>query len=107
MPDCIFCEIIAGRSPASVFYEDELVLGFLDHAPVNPGHAMVIPKQHLASLAELDEEIGRHIWTVAQRTAAALRQSGLRCEGVQLLLGGRCSRLPGCLSRAFARLSPL
>jgi len=54
MTDCVFCRIIAGQSPASVFYDDDLVLGLLTIEPINPGHAMVIPKRHVASLAELD-----------------------------------------------------
>lgn len=86
MGDCVFCRIVAGVSPASVVYEDEVVMAFLDTRPVNPGHALVIPTRHAASLAELDEETGRHLWTVAQRTAAALRRSGVRCEGVNLFL---------------------
>lgn len=86
MSDCVFCRIVTGESPVSAFYEDELVLGLLTIGPVNPGHAMVIPKRHAPSLADLDEQTGRHMWTIAQRTAAALRRSGLRCEGVNLFL---------------------
>lgn len=92
MNDCIFCQIIAGESPASLCYEDDLVIGLLDIAPVNTGHLMVIPKRHATYLADLDEATGRHMWTVAQRAAAALRAagarpaSGLRCEGVNLFL---------------------
>lgn len=86
MADCVFCEIVAGRSPVSAFYEDDLVLGLMAKDPVTEGHAMVIPKRHAAYLADLDEVTGRHIWTVTQRTAAALRQAGVRCEGVNLFL---------------------
>ncbi len=86
MDDCIFCQIIAGKSPASIFYEDNLVLGFMDLSPVTPGHAMIIPKEHAPYLADLDEETGRHIWTIAQRTAAAIRESGVKCEGINLFL---------------------
>jgi diadenosine tetraphosphate (Ap4A) HIT family hydrolase len=86
MTECIFCEIVTGRSPASIFYQDARVLGFLDLKPVSPGHGMIIPRRHAACLADLDEETGRHMWTIAQRTAAALRNSGLRCEGVNLFL---------------------
>ena len=86
MAECIFCEIVAGRSPVSAFYEDDRVLGLLTIGPVTEGHAMVIPKQHAASLADLDERTGRHLWTVTQRAAAALRESGVRCEGVNLFL---------------------
>lgn len=84
--ECIFCQIVAGESPVSAFYEDDVVLGLMTIGPVNTGHAMVIPRRHAASLGELDEEIGRHLWTVAQRTAEAIRKSGVRCEGVNLFL---------------------
>ena len=86
MDDCIFCQIIEGRSPASVFYEDGVVLGLMTKGPVTTGHAMVIPRKHAAYLSELDEETGRHLWTVTQRTAAAIRESGVQCEGVNLFL---------------------
>lgn len=86
MHDCVFCRIVTGECQASVVYEDDIVMAFLDIRPVNPGHALVIPKRHAASLAELDEETGRHLWTIAQRTAAALRRSGVKCEGVNLFL---------------------
>ena len=83
---CIFCRIVAGESPASLFYEDELVLGLMDIAPVTEGHAMIIPRHHATHLADLDEETGRRLWTVAQRTAVAIRDSGVRCEGINLFL---------------------
>jgi len=86
MSNCVFCQIIAGESPASIFYQDEIVVGLMTIGPVTTGHAMIIPKQHAASLAEMDESTGRHLWTIAQRTAAALRASGLKCEGINLFL---------------------
>lgn len=86
MSDCIFCEIIAGRAPVSRFYEDDVVLGFMTIGPVTEGHAMVVPKHHAAYLADLDEPTGRHMWTVTQRAAAAIRASGVRCEGINLFL---------------------
>ena len=86
MQDCAFCQIVAGGSPASVFCEDDVVLGFMTTGPVTAGHAIVIPKQHAAYLADMDEETGRHLWTVTQRTAAAIRESGVRCEGINLFL---------------------
>ena len=46
MPDCIFCKIIAGELPSYKVYEDSDVLAFLDIHPTNPGHTLVIPKQH-------------------------------------------------------------
>lgn len=86
MKDCIFCQIVAGESPASVFYEDDLVLGIMTIGPVNPGHAMIIPKRHTSYLADLDERIGQHLWTITHRAAAAIRGSGVKCEGINLFL---------------------
>jgi len=86
MTGCIFCEIIAGRAPANRVYEDEHVLAFMDIRPVTPGHLLVIPRRHAASLAELDPADGPHIFRCAQRLAAAAYASGLPCEGVNLFL---------------------
>lgn len=86
MSDCVFCGILAGRLPASVVFRDDVCCAFLDIQPVNAGHVLVVPRTHAACLAELDAEIGAHVFKVGQRVAAALRESGLRCEGVNLFL---------------------
>jgi histidine triad (HIT) family protein len=86
MNDCIFCDLVAGHEAISAIYEDDVVLAFLDIAPVNPGHTLVIPKRHIATLADLDEETGMHLFRISQRMAAAVRQAGVRCEGVNLWL---------------------
>lgn len=83
---CIFCEIVAGRAPASIVYEDETTLAFLTIGPVTPGHLLVIPKRHAAFLADLDEATGARLFVVAMRLAAGLRASGLECAGVNLFL---------------------
>jgi histidine triad (HIT) family protein len=86
MVDCVFCEIVAGRSPASVVYRDEACLGFVDIQPVNPGHVLVVPTAHATYLADLDSHVGAHMFAVAQRLAAAMRRSGPNGEGVNLFL---------------------
>jgi diadenosine tetraphosphate (Ap4A) HIT family hydrolase len=67
-------------------HEDDAVMALMDIAPVNPGHLMVLPRRHAAALADLDEETGAHVFVVAMRMAAAVRKSGVRCEGVNLFL---------------------
>ena len=52
--DCIFCKIVRGEVPSRKVYEDDEVLAFHDIAPVAPVHFMLIPKQHLTSLAEAE-----------------------------------------------------
>ena len=86
MEGCIFCEILAGRAPASFVYQDENLAVFLDIQPVNPGHMLVIPRQHALNLAGLDPNTAAQMMQAGQRAAQALYQSGLRCEGVNLFL---------------------
>ncbi len=54
MSDCIFCKIIAGHIPCTKVYEDEDIFAFHDILPAAPVHFMIVPKQHIASLAEVD-----------------------------------------------------
>lgn len=86
MNDCIFCAIVDGSAGRSVVYEDELVLVIMDLHPVNPGHALVLPKRHATYLADLDDATATPLFLAALETAAALRASGVRCEGVNLFV---------------------
>ena len=56
MSDCLFCKIVAGDIPSTKVYEDELVLAFRDIAPQAPTHILVIPKAHIASVAQITAE---------------------------------------------------
>ncbi len=86
MGDCVFCNIIKGSAPASIAYSDEKVMAIMDIQPVNPGHVLIIPKIHVAQLSELSEETGVRMFKIAMRIAEALRQSGTKCEGINLFL---------------------
>lgn len=86
MAECIFCRILAGEAPASFVYRDEVCSAFMDIQPVNLGHLLVIPNVHGTHLADIDGETAAHLMRVGHRLAAALRASGLRCEGVNLML---------------------
>jgi histidine triad (HIT) family protein len=84
--DCIFCQILAGELAVSLVHRDDVCAAFMDIQPVNPGHLLVVPRRHAASLADLQEEEGEQIFRVEQRLAAALRASGVKCEGVNFFL---------------------
>ena len=73
MNDCLFCKIVAGEIPAYKIYEDEKVLAFLDIAPVNPGHILVIPRQHYANFEELPESEINAIFTVVKHLGCDLK----------------------------------
>ncbi len=83
---CVFCDIIAGKAPASIVYEDKHVVAFLDFQPINEGHCIVATKRHVAYLRELDPAIGARLFKTAQRIEPALEASGLPCDGTNLYL---------------------
>lgn len=83
---CVFCEIVNGTAPASMVYADQQAMAFMDIQPVNEGHLLVVPRIHAASLADLDVRTGCHLFGLAMHLSKAVRQSGIRCEGVNLFL---------------------
>ena len=86
MGSCVFCDIVAGKAPASIVHRDERCVAFMDIRPVTAGHLLVVPLAHAASLADLDPTDGGHLFVVSQDLAAALRKSGLQADGVNLFL---------------------
>ena len=73
--DCLFCKIIAGEIPYSKVDEDDLVYAFNDISPAAPVHVLIIPKNHISSANELNEdnaEIVSHIFLVAGKIAKHL-----------------------------------
>ena len=54
--ECIFCNIASGKFPADILYEDDEVIAFRDINPVAPAHILVIPRRHIATANEFDEQ---------------------------------------------------
>jgi histidine triad (HIT) family protein len=86
MTNCIFCEIVKRKSPSSIVYEDDACMAFMDIQPVNPGHVLVVPKQHFIDLKDLPPHIGGHLFQVAQQIALSLPRTKVQIEGVDLFL---------------------
>jgi len=69
---CVFCRIAAGELPSKKLHEDDLVLAFRDLHPLAPSHVLVVPRAHVASLWELeDEALAGRLLAVAARVARA------------------------------------
>ncbi len=83
-PDCIFCQIVAGRAPAARIAESAQALAFLDLFPSTEGHALVIPKRHYENLFESDEETLPEVHLLARRVARAMRRA-LAPDGMMAL----------------------
>ena len=68
MIDCLFCKIIDGEIPGDIVYENDNVLAFKDINPIAPVHILVIPKEHIATLNDLEE---KHTQTMGELFLAA------------------------------------
>lgn len=77
MLDCLFCKIMANEIPANKIYEDEKIIAFLDINPINPGHTLVAPKEHYATLLDLPEDLAcAAIRVIKKITPAILSAAG-------------------------------
>lgn len=72
MPDCVFCKIITGEVPSAKVYENDNVLAFLDINPVNPGHTLIIPKDHFENLSATPEDVLQELVVTSKKVAAAV-----------------------------------
>jgi len=82
---CIFCKIIKGEIPSYKVYEDKNTLAFLDIAPVNPGHVLVIPKKHFTNMEEITEEELCQVMKIVKKIGQAIK-SGLGVSGYNIAL---------------------
>ena len=106
MSDCLFCKIIAGEIPSAKVYEDEATYAFRDINPMAPTHVLVVPKTHIASLAEIGGVSDAVLAACLRACKAVAEQEGLNggfrvasncgpdaCQSVQHLhfhvLGGK------------------
>ena len=80
MKNCIFCKIVAGEIPAIKLYEDDLILAFMDIAPINFGHTLVIPKEHHTSTATIPEDVAGRMFRVGARLGVAQKRA-LEADG--------------------------
>ena len=70
---CKFCQIIAGEIPAHFVLDTDDVVAFLDHRPLFPGHILVLPRDHVVTLADLEAERVGPFFRAVQRVEAAVR----------------------------------
>jgi histidine triad (HIT) family protein len=82
--DCVFCKIITGQIPSFRLYEDEHTLAFMDINPANPGHCLVVTKEHAPNLFEVTPEALSAAARTTQKVAKAV-QAALAPYGMNLL----------------------
>jgi histidine triad (HIT) family protein len=83
-PDCPFCRIVAGKGEARFVWQDDLCVAFASIKPLQPGHLLLVPRQHVENLYGLPEDVGAHLLPVASKIGRAMK-SALRADGLTLL----------------------
>lgn len=82
---CIFCHIIAGKVQSKKVYEDDKTIGILDINPANPGHILLLPKEHYAVMPQLPESELKHIFIVAKKLSNAILKT-LEVDGTNIIV---------------------
>jgi histidine triad (HIT) family protein len=89
--DCVFCKVVAGESPAFVVGSNDAFLAFLDTRPVFKGHVLVVPRDHVGTLADLSGATVGPYFTYVQRLAVAV-ESTLAAGGTFVAINNKVSQ---------------
>ena len=81
---CIFCKIVRKQAPASIIYEDETVMAFLDIRPLNEGHTLVIPKKHYVNVFDIPEDQLSKVHKVAKQVSIAIKKA-TNADGISII----------------------
>jgi histidine triad (HIT) family protein len=88
---CLFCRVVSGDLPAHIVYEDTLTVAFLDHRPLFPGHALVVPRAHVETLLDLPSAAVAPLFAAVQVLARAVER-GLGAAGSFVAVNNRVSQ---------------
>ena len=75
MTDCIFCKIISGEIPCAKVYENDKVIAFLDIAPVNPSHTLIVPKQHYEQMQDIPDDMLCEVMITIKKLSKAIMKA--------------------------------
>jgi histidine triad (HIT) family protein len=82
---CIFCEIVAGKKPASFVFESEAWVGFMDLRQQPHGHVVIVPRRHIRNVFDLDDETGVTLAPALRRVSLAVRDAFV-AEGISIVV---------------------
>ncbi len=85
MEDCVFCKIINGEIPSEKVYEDDKVLAFKDINPAAPIHVLVIPKEHVQNVLEINHENKEMISDIFLAINKIAKQLGIEDDGFRII----------------------
>jgi len=82
-PVCPFCKLVRKEGEASVVFEDDRTMVFMDTRPVTDGHTLVIPKVHYENIYDVPEDELAYVYRVVKRVAGAVKR-GVEAEGISI-----------------------
>jgi histidine triad (HIT) family protein len=82
--DCRFCTIVSREAQASIVYEDDSVLAFMDLHPTNVGHTLVIPREHWETIYDIPEKLLANLFSVVKKVSVAVKKS-VDAKGISIL----------------------
>jgi histidine triad (HIT) family protein len=68
--DCAFCQIVKGEAPASLVYQDDAIIAFMDIQPITQGHMLVAPRGHAIFMKDVPDQVAMRAFFVARKLAA-------------------------------------
>lgn len=81
---CIFCKIVKKLADASIIYENESVMAFLDIRPLNIGHTLVIPKKHYVDIFDIPKDLLSEVHEVSKQIALAIK-AATKADGISII----------------------
>jgi histidine triad (HIT) family protein len=88
---CLFCKITRRELEATIVFEDDVSLAFLDHRPLLLGHCLLVPKEHVETLSDLPDALIAPFFRAAQRLSGAV-ESAMSAEGSFVAMNNRVSQ---------------
>ena len=85
-PDCLFCKILSGDIPADIIYESDSAIAFRDISPQAPTHVLVIPRKHIATINDLDEDDQQIVGSLYLAAKEIARAEGISDEGYRAVM---------------------
>jgi len=84
--ECLFCKILAGDIPADVVYESETALAFRDINPQAPTHVVIIPRQHIATINDIETDDQVVVGSLFMAAKAIAKQGGFADDGYRVVM---------------------
>ena len=84
--DCIFCKIAQGSAPADFVFQNDELMAFRDISPAAPTHILIVPRQHMVSTADIDDQTAPLVGRMVQVAAQIAREQGVEKSGYRLIM---------------------